>query len=203
VITDSLCEECRSHFAALQGHLDVYGVPYDLNPTLVRGLDYYTKTVFEFWAEGIGAQNAVGGGGRYDGLAESLGGARAPGIGFGIGLDRVILSMQERGIEVPDRTRPQVFLVCLGDGARRTGLVLGRTLRTAGIRVASLYGNRSMRAQMRQANTSGAAHTLILGEDELAKDVVTCRDMASGEQNEVPLGGVAEYLKGRAETPQP
>ncbi len=202
-ITDSICEECRSHFKTLQDHLGGYEIPYDLNPTLVRGLDYYTKTVFEFWAEGIGAQNAVGGGGRYDGLAENLGGARAPGIGFGIGLDRVILSMQEQGIDVLDRARPQVFLVCLGDRARRTGLVLGRALRAAGLRVASLFGNRSMRAQMRQANTSGAAHTLILGENELAKDSVTCRDMASGEQTEVAMSCVAEYLKGREETPEP
>ena len=192
---DFLCEECRTHFEALRACLDAQEIAYTLNHTLVRGLDYYTKTVFEFWAEGIGAQNAVGGGGRYDGLAESLGGSRAPGIGFGIGIDRAILTMQEQGLEVPDHDRPQVYLVYLGDPARQHGLLLQRSLRKAGVRVISSYGKRSMRAQMRQANASGASYTLILGEDELQKGRINCRNMASGEQEEIPLDDIVSYLK--------
>ena len=193
-MADGLCEECRSHFAALRQHLDLYEIPYVHNPVLVRGLGYYTKTVFEFWVEGIGAQNALGGGGRYDGLAELLGGSRAPGIGFGIGLDRVILTLREQEVRVPDRDCPQVFLVCLGEKARGRGLLLIRSLRKSETRVAFSYSARSMRAQMRQANASGAAQTLILGESELEKGVISCRSMATGEQTEIPMDDILDHL---------
>jgi len=194
-VIDSLCGECESHFKHLQDYLEASKLSFTLNPTLVRGLDYYTKTVFEFWAQGIGAQNAVGGGGRYDGLAELLGGKRAPGIGFGIGLDRAIISLQEQNIKVPEKTQPEAFLVSLGNLARRKTLILLRSLRQAGIRVESTFGNRSMRSQMRQANASGAFYTIILGEDELAKEQVTSRDMASGEQKQIPLETIVVQLK--------
>ena len=193
-ITDLLCEECRTHFDTLQLALRAYEVPFTLNPTLVRGLDYYTKTVFEFWAEGIGAQNAVGGGGRYDGLAESLGGKNAPGIGFGLGLDRIILTMQEQEVEVSQPPLPEAFLIMLGDAARNHSPHLLRSLRDAGIRVAHIYGQRSMKAQMRQANTSGAPFTLILGDRELEKGQIACRNMETGEQTEIPLDQVIPYL---------
>ncbi|MCZ6633454.1 MAG: histidine--tRNA ligase [bacterium] len=194
-ITDSLCEECRTHFDTLQSALQAYKVPFTLNPTLVRGLDYYTKTVFEFWTEGIGAQNALGGGGRYDGLAESLGGRNAPGIGFGLGLDRVILTMQEQEIEVDQPPPPGAFLITLGDAAREYRPLLLRSLRDAGIRVANIYGKRSMKAQMRQANTSGTPFTLILGDRELEKGQIACRNMETGEQTEIRLDQVIPYLK--------
>ena len=193
-VTESLCEGCRDHFEALKAHLDGQEIAYTLNPLLVRGLDYYTKTVFEFWAEGIGAQNAVGGGGRYDGLAELLGGSGAPGIGFGIGIDRAVLTLLEQKAEVPAPPSPVAFVVCLGDEAGKTAPGLIRSLRTAGLQVASLYGGRSMKAQMRQANASGAAFALILGENELKRSQITCREMATGEQTEVPLADIGEYL---------
>ena len=193
-ITDELCQECRTHFDAIQEHLRAVDLAYTLAPTLVRGLDYYTKTVFEFWVEGIGAQNAVGAGGRYDGLAESLGGNKAPGIGFGIGLDRVILALQEQGIAVPDASAPQTFLITLGDDARKHGLRLLQTLRESGIAAVSAYGGRSMKAQMRQANASGAAFTLILGENELAQGRIACRSMATGDQIEISLDEVVSHI---------
>jgi len=194
-MADGLCQDCQTHFDSLQNYLAIYGIPYTRNPILVRGLDYYTKTVFEFWAEGIGAQNAVGGGGRYDGLAELLGGPKAPGIGFGIGLDRAVLTLQEQQIQIPSAERPQVFLVHLGDEVRHQVSLLIRSLRTSGIRVAFTYGSRSMRAQMRQANASGAAHTLILGQSELEKGVVACRGMATSQQEDIPLNDILNYLK--------
>ncbi|MDP6779767.1 MAG: histidine--tRNA ligase, partial [Candidatus Latescibacteria bacterium] len=193
-ITDSLCEACREHLGTLREHLDELGIAYTLDPLLVRGLDYYTKTVFEFWAEGIGAQNAVGGGGRYDGLAELLGGSGAPGIGFGIGIDRAILTLVEQGIEVPTPPPPVAFVVSLGDEARKRVPALNREMRAAGLQVASLFGGRSMRAQMRQANASGASYALILGEDEMERGEITCREMATGEQTDVPLADIVDYL---------
>lgn len=194
MITEFLCEECQSHVGAVKDHIRDLEMSFTLNPRLVRGLDYYTKTVFEYWMEGIGAQNAIGAGGRYDGLAETLGGPRSPGIGFGIGLDRVILSMQEQGTPISDEIRPEVFLVSLGERARKKAPALLRRLRKEGYRVAASYGSRSMRSQMRQANGSGAAYGLILGDTELEKGQIACREMASGDQTEFPLDELVTRL---------
>ncbi|MEA3459875.1 MAG: histidine--tRNA ligase, partial [Chloroflexota bacterium] len=143
-ILDHLCQECREHFDALRRYLDLLGWPYTINPRLVRGLDYYTKTVFEVWAEGIGAQSALCGGGRYDGLAEELGGNPTPGVGFAAGLDRTILAMRKQGIEVPSLPAPQVSLAYLGQEAKEAALRLLASLREAGISVACAFGERSL-----------------------------------------------------------
>ena len=195
--SEYLCPECRAHFDELLGHLDRLGLPYTPNHRLVRGLDYYTKTVFEFWAEGIGAQNAVGGGGRYDGLAEALGGKATPGIGFGIGLERVILTAREQGIEVPAPEAPDAFVAYLGPEAKREALVLLDALRAAGFSASCAFGGRSLKAQMRRANESGARFALILGEEEIRRGTAMCRDMARGTQEEFPSEGVVEILGDR------
>lgn len=192
---DHLCEECRDHFVQLQEYLDVLDFSYELSHRLVRGLDYYTKTVFEFYAEGIGAQNAIGGGGRYDGLAEALGGSSTPGIGMGIGLERVILTLMEQKVEVPPIEPPVVFVAMLGDGARKVGVQLRARLRQADIPATYAPDKRSLKAQMRQANAGGAKVVLILGEDEIRDSVVMCRDMGTGTQETVGLDELVGYLR--------
>ena len=164
-ITYYLCEECATHLTQLRRYLDDLGRPYAMNHRLVRGLDYYTKTVFEVWAEGIGAQNAVCGGGRYDGLAEELGGEHTPGIGFGSGMERLVLTMKEQNIQVPGAPAPQVALVYRGEEAKTRALQILSTLREAGLRATMAYGDRSMRAQLRAADRDGVRLALLLGDD--------------------------------------
>ena len=194
-ITDYLCQECAQHFETLMGYLDALGRPYTLNHRLVRGLDYYTKTVFEVWAEGIGAQSAVCGGGRYDGLAEVLGGPPTPGVGFASGLERVILTMKFQGIEVPPLPSPKIWVAYLGQKAKITALKLLADLRSAGLGATCAFGDRSLKAQLRTANKSGAAFALILGEEEVRAGQVVVRDMAKGEQRAVALEEVVAWLR--------
>ena len=196
-ITEYLCDDCATHFQALLGYLDDLGRPYTLNHRLVRGLDYYTKTVFEVWVAGIGAQNAVCGGGRYDGLAEALGGPPTPGIGFAAGIERIILTMQEQGVTVPPLPRPSVFIASLGEEARRQGLRLATILREAGIGVQTLFGQRSLKAQLRAAGKQKAAYVLILGEQEVQERQVTVRDMARGQQEMVPWDELVSWLRNK------
>ena len=178
-IQDYLCGECREHFATLRGYLDALERPYTVNHRLVRGLDYYTKTVFEVWAKGIGAQNAICGGGRYDGLAEELGGEHTPGIGFGSGMERLVMAMKEQGIQVPGLPIPQVALVYRGQEAKVRAVELLTTMRSAGLRAILGFGDRSIKAQLRNVNRSGARYAAILGDDEMASGQVTLRDMTS------------------------
>jgi histidyl-tRNA synthetase len=189
---DHLCEECATHFATLRGYLDALGRPYTVNHRLVRGLDYYTKTVFEVWAQGIGAQNAVCGGGRYDGLAEELDGPPTPGIGFGSGMERLVLAMKEQGLVAPPALAPQVVLVYLGDRAKSAAIKLLHELISRGMRAQIGFGDRSMRSQMRGANRLGARYALIIGEQELDEGVAVLNDL-NGEQPErrLPLGKAA------------
>ncbi len=198
---DHLCTDCRQHFETLRSYLDFMGLPYDLNHRLVRGLDYYTKTVFEFWAEGIGAQNALGGGGRYDGLIEELGGEPTPGIGFGLGMERIILTMKDQGIQVPELPSPKVFIAHRGEAAKRIGLKLLASLRAAGVGAVFAFGDRSLKAQMRQADRAGVDFTLILGEREIESGQVTVRAMAKGEQFEVGMDDVVDWLSQRVLKP--
>lgn len=193
---DHLCEECRSHLAALCRYLDLLGRKYTMNHRLVRGLDYYTKTVFEVWAQGIGAQNAVCGGGRYDGLAELLGGPHTPGIGFGSGMERLVLAMKEQGISVPEATKPQAALVYLGTEAKLAAIALLDELRLGGIACSFEFGDRSLKAQMRAANREGVAFALIIGADEVQAGQVTLQDMrAGGEPRKLARAGAAAELK--------
>jgi histidyl-tRNA synthetase len=188
-ITEMLCEDCETHFGELRGYLDALDKPYTLNFRLVRGLDYYTKTVFEVWAEGIGAQAAVCGGGRYDGLAELLGGPPTPAVGFASGMERIVMVMKTQGVEVPVLPAPPVYLVHLGETARTFAVRLLAAIRDAGIG-GQIAMSGSLRAQLRQADKRGARVTLIVGEDELARGEITLRDMQSGEQVTIPTDKV-------------
>lgn len=192
---ETLCDECQAHFADLRRYLDLLQRPYTVNHRLVRGLDYYTKTVFEVWAADIGAQASVCGGGRYDVLAEALGGSPTPGVGVGIGIERIILTLKAQGIAVPQPPRPVAAVVYRGAAAKAVALRLLADLRAAGVPSTSTYGTRSFKAQMKQADRAGAAYALIIGGDEVAAGTVTLRDLAAGEQEPVPLGEVVERLQ--------
>ena len=196
---DFLCPECAEHFATLREQLNLLQIPYQLNHRLVRGLDYYTKTVFEAWAPGIGAQNAVGGGGRYDGLAKEIGGRDTPAIGFAIGLERVIMTMKAQGVQVPPWPHPQIFLAYHGSKAKEEGLRLVDRLRKAGLRAIMSFGDRSLKAQMREADREGVEYTLILGEKERQRGEVTAREMATGQETQVEIGHLEEWLRERLE----
>ena len=195
--TDYLCDECAQHFQALCGYLEALEMPYSINPRLVRGMDYYTKTVFEVWAEGIGAQAAVCGGGRYDGLIEELGGPPTPGIGFGMGIERVILSLKAQGILPPPLIAPQVQVSPLGDAASVAGMKLVRELRTAGIGALLAFGKRSLKSQLRSADKAQVAFALILGDQELADQTVVVRDLAAGQQTTMAAAEVIPWLAER------
>jgi histidyl-tRNA synthetase len=192
---DYLCEECAGHLASLRSYLDALGMPHAVNFRLVRGLDYYTKTVFEVWAAGIGSQASVCGGGRYDRLIEMLGGPPTPGIGFGMGIERVILSLKQQGIEPPALPAPQVQVSPLGEAARVPALKLVRDLRSAGIGALLAYGGRSLKSQLKSADKAGVTFTVILGDQELAEEALIVRDMASSQQETVALNGAVEWLR--------
>jgi histidyl-tRNA synthetase len=194
---DYLCGECATHLATLRAYLDALGMPHSLNFRLVRGLDYYTKTVFEIWAQGIGAQAAVCGGGRYDGLVAELGGPPTPGIGFGMGIERVILSLKEQGIQPPPLPAPDVQVSPLGEAARIPAARLTRALRAAGIGALVAFGGRSLKSQLKSADRAGLRYVLILGDDELARDVLVVRDMASSEQTSVAQADIVPWLQAR------
>ncbi len=184
---DYLCDECREHFAGVQEWLGRYGVPYRLNHRLVRGLDYYTKTVFEVQPPRQGAQAALGGGGRYDGLIEELGGRPTPGIGFATGMERIILELKEQGISPPGRKLPVVFVAYTGEATRLATVgVVGR-VRAAGFIGVHAFGSRSLKSQLRLADGLGAGYALILGEEEYRQGRVVFRDMATGSQEVVSL----------------
>ena len=195
-IAKSLCGACDDHFVRLRSYLDALGRPYEVNHRMVRGLDYYTKTVFEVWAEGIGAQNAVCGGGRYDGLIGMVGGPETPAIGFASGIERIILTMKQEGIEPPEVPKPAVFVAYLGAEAKDAAVVLAQELRTAGVGAAALWEDRSLKAQMKQADRIGAAYTLIIGEEEVKNGVVMVRRMADSTQTALPRREVLDAVKG-------
>lgn len=197
---DYLCTECAAHLATLRRYLDALEMPHSVNFRLVRGLDYYTKTVFEMWAEGIGAQAAVCGGGRYDGLIEELGGPPTPGIGFGMGIERVIASLKQQEVRPPPLPAPRVQVSPIGEAARVTALTIVRDLRTQGIGALLAFGSRSLKAQLKGADRAGVAFALILGDQELAEGVVVARDMMTSQQTTVPLNGVIAWLRTRLST---
>jgi len=177
VMLDHLCAPCRAHFDAVQAALAREGIRPRLNPRMVRGLDYYVRTAFEVVAEGLGAQNAVGGGGRYDGLVKALGGPDTPGIGFALGVERLVLAMADHAAVQP--LAPEVFLAPLGAAAEAEAMHLAHRWRRDGVRVEMPAGGKSLKSQMRLADKAGARYVLILGEDELAAQALTVRDMAA------------------------
>ena len=184
---DHLCESCRSKFEMLKSALDAMGIEYTVDTSIVRGLDYYTGAVFEFIAEGIGAQSTVCGGGRYDGLVESLGGPSLSGIGFGMGITRVILAMREAGLADIQAPRPELYIAALGERAQIKALSIVERLRSEGKFCECDIVGRSLKAQMKYANKIGAEYTLIIGDSEIDAGKAQLRNMGSGEQVEVEL----------------
>ncbi|MEU6585812.1 histidine--tRNA ligase [Nocardia sp. NPDC046763] len=187
LMIDHLSESAKAHFEQVLGLLDALGVPYVVNPRMVRGLDYYTKTTFEFVHDGLGAQSGIGGGGRYDGLMAELGGQPLSGIGFGIGVDRTVLALEAEGKSAVDGPRVQVFGVPLGEMAKQRLVVLAAELRRAGIRIDLAYGGRGMKGAMKAADKSGARLALVLGDREVAEGQIGLKDLSTGEQRQIPL----------------
>lgn len=186
-ITDCLCDECRTHFAEVQSYLTAAGVPFELDANLVRGLDYYTKTAFEVKYTPLGAQSAVAGGGRYDGLVEEVGGPPTPGIGFAVGLERVLLALEKQGLLPEEREAVDVFVVALGEEARIPAFKLLHELRATKLSAAMDFAGRSMKAQMKQANKKNARFVAILGEDEVKEASALLKDMKTSEQKKLAL----------------
>jgi histidyl-tRNA synthetase len=197
LLVDHLSPAAAEHHAQVLAHLDDLGIAYVENPRMVRGLDYYTKTTFEFVHDGLGAQSGIGGGGRYDGLMETLGGPPLTGVGFGLGVDRTLLACRAEGLAPWSTARCEVFGVPLGDAARSRLVALAGALRRAGVRVDLAYGGRGLKGAMKAADRSGARYTLVLGERDLAEGAVGVKDMASGEQRAVPLDDVVDELVAR------
>jgi histidyl-tRNA synthetase len=193
-IEQHLCEACRAHFEHLQKELSLRGIAYEINWRLVRGLDYYMRTTFEITAPGLGSQNAICGGGRYDGLVELLGGPPTKGIGFAIGTDRVMLSLEEAGTRAPAR-RVDVFVAWMGEASYAYGAGVARRLRDAGISVEIPAEAMKFKKSLGLADKLGALYAVIVGEDEVAAKEVTLKRLAGGEQIRMPEGDLAAYLK--------
>jgi len=192
---DHLCPQCNEHFNRLKRYLDLLGLPFVINHCLVRGLDYYTRTVFEVQPEEEGAQSTLGGGGRYDDLIEELGGKPTPAIGFATGMERIIVNLKKQGISIPALPRPQVFIAYVGDEAKDEATKLASTLRRDGIGVIEALGSKSLKAQLRQANTLGARHAVIIGEQEVNTGTVILRDMTTAQQKTIPLNQLPGLLR--------
>ena len=197
LMLDYLSDGAKQHFDTVLAYLDAVGVPYAVNPRLVRGLDYYTKTTFEFVHDGLGAQSGIGGGGRYDGLMTQLGGADLSGIGFGLGVDRTLLALQSEGKSVGDTNRCEVFGVPLGDRAKLELARLAAQLRTGGVRVDFAYGDRGIKGAMRAADRSGARIALVAGDRDVEAGTVGVKDLSTGAQVDVALGSVVSEVVSR------
>jgi histidyl-tRNA synthetase len=194
-ITDHLCPECQLHFETVQKYLQLMRIPFQLNPRLVRGLDYYTRTVFEVGPPENRGQSALGGGGRYDNLIEELGGKSTPAVGFAAGLERIILNLKKQRVAIPALPRPAVFITYLEGETKTEAMRLASELRKAGIAVIMATGDKSLRGQMRQADSLGIPCAIILGKQEVSKRNVMLRDMRSGEQKIIPSAEIAGFLK--------
>ncbi len=194
VTLDYLCPACSTHFEALLEVLRSQGFAFEINTSLVRGLDYYTRTVFEFIYSGLGSQNAVLAGGRYDGLIGSLGGDPAPAVGWAMGIERLVMTLEREGIKLPEDARPKVYVVA-SEKTSTQGFDVARRLRQDGLRVETDLLSRGFKAQMKQADKAGAAWAVFVGEDEIANNMATVRDMVGGAQQQVEFDRVAEFIK--------
>ncbi|MBB6348584.1 histidine--tRNA ligase [Nonomuraea muscovyensis] len=200
LVVDHLCAACKAYHEEVRSLLTEAGVAFEDDPRLVRGLDYYTRTTFEFVHDGLGSQSAVGGGGRYDGLSEMLGGPPLPSVGWALGVDRTYLAMEAEGLLAGDATgRLQVYGVPLGDDARRRMFLLVDELRRAGVSADMAFGGKGLKGAMKGAGRSGARFALILGERDLAAQAVQLKDLTTAEQTEVPLAQVVDVLKGKVQ----
>ncbi|MDI3312285.1 MAG: histidine--tRNA ligase, partial [Thermoanaerobacterium sp.] len=189
-----LCDDCKDHFENLQSYLKEAGFNFVINPKIVRGLDYYTKTAFEIISNDIGAQGTVCGGGRYDGLVEECGGPSIPGVGFGLGLERLLLTLENSGIEIPIPKRPDLFICTIGDETKKYAFSMATKLRGLGVSVEIDNIGRSLKAQMKYANKLNVRYTIILGEDELKNGKVKMKDMDTGEENAIELDKIYDKI---------
>lgn len=192
---EHLCPECSAHFDQLQKYLSLLSLPFEIDSCLVRGLDYYTRTVFEIQPEAEGSQSSLGGGGRYDDLIEELGGKPTPGIGFAAGIERIITNLKSQNAPVPALSGPEVFIAFLGDAARDAAVKLAGDLRRCGLSLFLAQGNKSLKAQLRQANNLGVHQTIIIGEEEIKTRTAQLRDMSTSQQQTLPLDKLVEKLK--------
>ncbi len=197
LLVDHLSDHAAGHYATVKRHLDDLGVPYVENPRLVRGLDYYTRTTFEVVHAGLGAQSAIGGGGRYDGLMAALGGASLSGVGFGLGVDRTLLACRAEHLTVGEAARCEVFGVPIGEPARRRMLQIVTALRAAGLRADLAYGHRGLKGAMKAADRSGARYALVLGERDLEAGTIAVKELSTGEQQDVALEATVSELAER------
>ena len=186
---DYLCDECREHFEGLKKRLDALGIAYTVNPRIVRGLDYYTKTVFEFVSGDIGAQSTVCGGGRYDGLIKSLGGADQPGIGYAMGIERLLMVLEAQGIQIPKPSPCDLYIASMGENASVFAMKLASDLRNEGFAAESDLIGRSLKAQMKYADKIDAKYSMVIGDDELAAGKAKVKNMSTGEAHELDLNG--------------
>ncbi len=196
VLIDNICEECSNHFEALKNELEVYGIEYKINKYIVRGLDYYTKTVFEITSSSLGAQSTVCGGGRYDGLVEELGGAPTPGIGFAMGLERLLMCMEAENVPMGSIDSADIFVVTLGDIATTYSTKLIKILRDAGIKAERDYMGRGLKAQMKYANKIAAKYVAVIGDNEVSSGKCNVKDMQSGQETEIVLDKIVDFFKG-------
>ncbi|MFL2640258.1 MAG: histidine--tRNA ligase [Dehalococcoidia bacterium] len=194
---DHLCTECNEHFTSVRQLLEMWHIPYDIDTNLVRGLDYYTKTVFEIHPERSGSQTALGAGGRYDGLIEQIGGANTPGVGFGSGIERIIMNLKEQNTDLKNDIPQKIslYIAHIGDESKEISLRLLGTLRNLGIQVNASSKSRSLKAQLRSANTMGVTHSLILGPDEIEHKQIKILEMGSGEESKIQIDQVETYFQ--------
>ena len=194
VILDFICTQCREHFEKVKGYLEIFHIPFIINTKMVRGLDYYTRTAFEITTQSLGAQNAVTGGGRYDGLVQMLGGPDISGIGFAIGFDRLISMIPD--VNGQDAGHPNIFIAALGDKAQEFAFSLCNTLRLAGIRAEMDFSDRSLKSQMKRSNKLNCSHTLIIGEKEMEEGAAQLRNMGDGTQGSVDINNTDSIVTG-------
>ena len=195
ILLDYLSPESKANFAEVQEHLTAMGISFTINPRMVRGLDYYTGTTFEFVHDLLGAQSGIGGGGRYDGLMGEIGGQDIAGIGFGIGLDRALLAVEAEGVVIPETFVSDLFIIPMGVAAKSAALKYAAELRAAGFKVELAFGDRALKTAMKMADKSGARYSLVIGDEEMASGVVEVKEMSSGTANSVRLDSLASALK--------
>ena len=191
---DYLCDDCRNAFEDLKSNLTAMGIDFTIDPNIVRGLDYYTKTAFEFVTTKIGAQGTVCGGGRYDHLVEELGGPPIPGVGFGLGIERLLLLMEANNAYFPEENRVDAFIAVMGDAAKAFGLKLARELRAKGITAEMDTLARNIKGQFKYADRLNARYTLVIGDNELEKGVVSLKDMVKSEQREIKIEDIYKEI---------
>jgi histidyl-tRNA synthetase len=198
LLMDYLSDSSRENFAQVRSYLDALGITYTLNPRMVRGLDYYTGTTFEFIHEDLGAQSGIGGGGRYDGLMETLGGANLSGIGFGLGVDRILLAAEAEGVLIENQFASDLFIIPLGQSAMEMALSVAQDLRQSGFKVEIAFGDRSLKGAMKAADKSGSAFAIVLGETELSSGAVELKRMKDGELSSVKISDLRKALSAHA-----